>query len=118
MKNSTKKIVIPLYGSKTALGSLNYLDTLYGPIDNLEVMLVHISPALPSVLIDDTTKTKVKVIEGSESAVNDILKETRNDDSGMIILGRRGVSAIREFFMEYSVGKILHSPAGPAIWIV
>jgi len=57
MKSSTKKIVIPLYGSESALGSLDFLDTLYGPKQNLEVMLVHILPALPSVLIDDTTKT-------------------------------------------------------------
>lgn len=314
MENSTKKIVVPLDGSEAGLGALDYLDTLYGPIHNLEVMLIHILPALPSVLIDDTTKTidedfktivravdkkniqladrtltqaqkalcakvfdemrittyykkmviepsydicewaktvnadailmtrrgftnsnsfyyesiandlvcscvdcpvviaeggirskkalvfidnaenglraakhasymlagtgcritlfhpiwhlrrfvpsevldevfgleevwrekalrymepniekakntflqagfpdkqiKVKVIEGSENAANDILKETRNDDYGMIILGRLGVSAIREFFLESSVGKLLRSSAGPAIWIV
>ena len=35
MKNSTKKIVIPIDGSETALGSLEYLDTLYGPKHNL-----------------------------------------------------------------------------------
>jgi nucleotide-binding universal stress UspA family protein len=314
MKNSIKKIVIPIDGSGTASGSLDYLDTLYGPKHDLEIILLQILPALPSVLIDDTTKTidenfkikvraverkniqladrtlteakrtlcakgfdenrittylkkmdaepsydicewaktlkadailmnrrgrtnsiffnfgsitnglvascvdcpvaiaeggirskkalvffdnaengfravnhasfmlsgtgcqitlfhpiwhlrrfvpsevldeisgleevwreralrymepniekaketflqagfpekqiTVKVIEGSENAVNDILKETRNDDFGMIILGRRGVSAVREFFLEYSVGKILTSPTGTAIWVV
>jgi nucleotide-binding universal stress UspA family protein len=314
VKNSTKKIVIPLDGSESGLGSLDYLNTLYGPKHNLEVLLMHILPALPSVLMDDTTKTidedfkikvravdrkniqladrrlteakrtlcakgfdekritvyskkmdtepshgicewaqtmnadailltrrgrtksssfyfgslanglaascvncpvviaeggirskkalvffdsaengmraakhaaymladtgcrltlfhpiwhlrrfvpsevldevtgfentwkemalrymepniekakeiflqsgfsekhiDVKVVDGSENAANDILKETRNDDYGMIILGRHGVSAIREFFMEYSLSKILHSPAGSAIWIV
>jgi len=313
MKNSTKKIVIPFDGSGTASGSIDYLDTLYGPKHNLEIILIHILPALPSVLIDDTTKTidedfkikvravdrkniqladrtlteakrtlcakgfdekrittyykkmdtepsydicewaktvkadaillsrrgrtnsnpfyfgsitnglvascvdcpvaiaeggirskkalvffdnaengfravnhasfmlsgtgcqitlfhpiwhlrrfvpsevldeisgleevwreralrymepniqkakeifqqagfhekqiNVKVIEGSENAANDILKETRNDDFGMIILGRRGVSAVREFFLEYSVSKIMRSSAGIAIWI-
>lgn len=61
MENSTKKIVIPLDGSETGLGSLDYLDTLYGPKHNLEVLLIHILPALPSVLLDDTTKTMMNV---------------------------------------------------------
>ena len=60
----------------------------------------------------------LKVVDGSENAANDILMETRIDDFGMIIFGRHGVSAIREFFVENSAGKILCSQAGPAVWIV
>lgn len=66
MKHAIKKIVIPLNGSEAGLGTLDYLDSLYGPKHNLEVILLHVLPALPSVLIDDTTKTvdedfKIKV---------------------------------------------------------
>lgn len=74
MKNSTKKIVIPLDGSETALGSLDYLDTLYGPKHNLEVILIHILPTLPSVLIDDTTKTI-----DEDFKILDCLKSTKTE---------------------------------------
>ena len=47
---------------------------------------------------------------------NDLLQETRNDDFGMIFMGRRGVSAVREFFLEYSVSKIIQSSGGVAVW--
>jgi hypothetical protein len=45
---------------------LDYLDTLYGPKHNLEINLIQILLALPSVLIADTTNTidedfKIKV---------------------------------------------------------
>jgi hypothetical protein len=42
MNNSTKKIVIPIDGSETASGSLDYLVTLYSPKYNLEVILMYI----------------------------------------------------------------------------
>ena len=176
MKNSTKKIVIPIDGSETALDSLDYIDTVYGPEYNMEVYLIQILPALPSVLMDDTTKTidedfKIKarafnrkniqladrtltkakkilsakgfdgkrittyykkmeiepsydICEWAKTVKADAILMTRrgrtNSNSfyyGMIILGRRGVSAVREFFLEYSVSKIMRSSAGIAILI-
>jgi len=72
---------------------------------------INLSPGFSEKQID------VKVIEGSENAANDILKETRNDDCGMM-MGRRGVSSIREYFLEYPAIKISYPPIGSAIWIV
>lgn len=37
MKNSIKKIVVPIDGSESKWGLLDYLDTLYGPKSNLEM---------------------------------------------------------------------------------
>ena len=59
-----------------------------------------------------------KVEDGSRSAAYDILKEAQDNDYGTIVLGRRGVSALKEFFMGSVTSKILHNSFGLAVWIV
>jgi nucleotide-binding universal stress UspA family protein len=61
-----------------------------------------------------TTKT----VEGSRSAASDILKEARTSDCGTIILGRRGVSGVREFFLGSVTSKVIQGGGGLAVWIV
>lgn len=61
-----------------------------------------------------TTKT----VDGSRSAASDILKEARTSDCGTIILGRRGVSGVREFFLGSVTSKIIQGGGGLAVWIV
>ncbi|MGW8209328.1 MAG: universal stress protein, partial [Syntrophobacteria bacterium] len=40
-----------------------------------------------------------KVVDGSRSAASDILEEARNNEYGTIVMGRRGISGVQEFFM-------------------
>jgi len=61
---------------------------------------------------------ETKVIEGNRSAAENILREARNNGYGTIIAGRRGLSAVKEFFMGSVTSKILHNSIGLAIWIV
>lgn len=61
-----------------------------------------------------TTKT----VDGSRSAASDILKEARTSDCGTIILGRRGVSGIREFFLGSVSSKVIQGGGGLTVWIV
>jgi nucleotide-binding universal stress UspA family protein len=53
MEKITKKIVIPVDGSKNALRSFDYLEKLYGPKHNLDVGLLYIVPSLPPLLGDE-----------------------------------------------------------------
>jgi nucleotide-binding universal stress UspA family protein len=66
----------------------------------------------------DSKQMNTKVVNGSRSAAYDILKEAHDNDYGTIVLGRRGVSALKEFIMGSVTSKILHNSAGFAIWIV
>ncbi len=59
-----------------------------------------------------------KVTEGSRSAADDILKEAQDNDFGTIVLGRRGLSAVQEFFMGSVTNSVLNQATGLAIWIV
>lgn len=59
-----------------------------------------------------------KVTEGSRSAADDILKEARDNDYGTIVMGRRGLSAVKEFFMGSVTTSVLNRSTSLAIWIV
>jgi len=59
-----------------------------------------------------------KVIDGSRSAADDILKEAHKNDFGTIVLGRRGLSKIKEIFMGSVTSKVLINSSGLTVWIV
>jgi nucleotide-binding universal stress UspA family protein len=59
-----------------------------------------------------------KVVDGSRSAANDILEEARNNQYGTIVMGRRGISGVQEFFMGSVSSKVLQNASGMAVWIV
>lgn len=59
-----------------------------------------------------------KVVDGSRSPANDILEEARGNGYGTIIMGRRGISAVQEFFMGSVTSKVLQNCIGMAAWIV
>ena len=64
------------------------------------------------------TQIATKVVDGSRSAATDILDEARSDGYGTIVLGRRGLSGVKEFFMGSVTSKVLQNSAGLAVWIV
>ena len=59
-----------------------------------------------------------KIVDGSRSAASDILEEARSKGYGTIVLGRRGLSGVKEFFMGSVTSKVLQDSAGLAVWIV
>jgi nucleotide-binding universal stress UspA family protein len=66
----------------------------------------------------DSKQINTKVVNGSRSAAYDILKEANDNDYGTIVLGRRGVSVLKEFIMGSVTSKILHNSVGFAVWVV
>ena len=61
---------------------------------------------------------KTKVVDGTRDAASDILKEAKSNDYGTVVLGRRGHSGVKEFFMGSVTSKVLQDCAGMAVWIV
>jgi len=64
------------------------------------------------------SRISTKIMSGSRSAANDILEEARKNGYGTIVMGRRGLSGVREFFMGSVSSKVLRSSTGMATWIV
>jgi nucleotide-binding universal stress UspA family protein len=59
-----------------------------------------------------------RIVNGSRSPSDDILKEARSKGYGTIVLGRRGLSGLKAFVFGSVTKKILHQSAGLSIWIV
>ena len=51
-----KMIVVPIDGSENSLRSLAYTNLMFGPKHNLKVIVFHVLPSLPSVLIEESRK--------------------------------------------------------------
>ena len=54
----------------------------------------------------------------SGTRAGDILKEAKEGNYGTIVMGRRGLSKVHEFFLGRVTTKVLHRAAGFALWIV
>jgi len=61
---------------------------------------------------------KTKVVDGTRDAASDILKEAKSNNYGTLVLGRRGHSGVKEFFMGSVTRKVLQDCAGMAVWLV
>jgi len=59
-----------------------------------------------------------KSILHSTSRAGDILKEAKEGGYGTIVMGRRGLSKVREFLMGRVTSKVLSRAEGFAVWIV
>jgi nucleotide-binding universal stress UspA family protein len=59
-----------------------------------------------------------KIVDGSRSAASDILEEALNNEYGTIVMGRRGISGVQEFFMGSVSSKVLQNSTAMAVWIV
>jgi len=62
-------------------------------------------------------QVKTRVVDGTRDAARDILKEARSGGYGTLVLGRRGHSGVKEFFMGSVTSKILQDCVGMAVWI-
>jgi len=60
----------------------------------------------------------IKIIDGSRSVADDILKAAKADNFGTIILGRRGVSKVKEFFIGSVTRKVIQHAVGFTVWVV
>ena len=58
-----------------------------------------------------------KIIDGSRSAADDILKAARKYDCGTIVCGRRGLSGVKDLIMGSVSRKILEDLSETAVWI-
>jgi nucleotide-binding universal stress UspA family protein len=59
-----------------------------------------------------------RVVKGTRSVDQDILKSAHKGEFGTIVMGRRGLTGMQEFFMGSVSRKVLRQAAGMAVWIV
>jgi nucleotide-binding universal stress UspA family protein len=83
-----KKIVIGVDGSENALKALDYLGLMYGAKPSLEIVLLHVLPALPQILVADANRqTKLRLLNVEKESIQmgeEILKKAKG------ILSKKG----------------------------
>ena len=57
-KKMGKRVVVPIDGSENALVSLDYINRIFGPRHSLRLSLVYLLPKLPSILVEESSKSR------------------------------------------------------------
>ena len=66
----------------------------------------------------DVSRIKTKIVQGVYSRALAIYGEAREEGYGTIVMGRRGLSRVEEFFMGRVSNKVLQMAGEMAVWIV
>ena len=102
-------------------------DELFPPKDEaewLETMKREIDPAMEEAkdrMINagfTSSRVTTKIISGKRSRAKALVEEAKDGGYGTIVMGRRGLSAVQEFFMGRVTTKVLHMADNMAVWIV
>lgn len=59
-----------------------------------------------------------KIVKGAQSRAGTIIDEARQKDYGTIVIGRRGHSKVRDFFMGRVSNKIIQTIRNRAVWVI
>jgi nucleotide-binding universal stress UspA family protein len=66
----------------------------------------------------DQKKVTGKVVTGAESRAAEIVREAEAGNFGTIVIGRRGLSRVQDFFMGRVSYKVIHSGRDFTVWVV
>ena len=61
---------------------------------------------------------KTKLITGVASRAGAIVEEAKKGSYGTIVVGRRGLSKVEEFFMGRVSNKVIHLAKEMAVWVI
>ena len=59
-----------------------------------------------------------KIITGAHSRAGAIVQEAKQGGYGTIVVGRTGLSKVRDFFMGRVSNKVVHLAKENAVWVV
>lgn len=141
-KVSTHRILVALDGSENALGAVDHLAFILQSCGHpeIEVLLLTVWPGFfttsreeykagAALFLKEAEKmilgaglspsqVKRKMVLKNADIGKAILLEAQKGNYGTIILGRRGISKAKEFFIGSVSNKILQQAADKAVWIV
>ena len=66
----------------------------------------------------DPNRVKTKLVRGVSSRAGGIVEEAKLGGYGSIVVGRRGLSRVEDFFMGRVSNKVVHLAKDMAVWVV
>jgi nucleotide-binding universal stress UspA family protein len=91
-----------------------YLDKTY---DEMQAAFETAKNRLAEAGVDES-KIRARIIPSASSRSECIVSEARNGGYGTIVVGRRGLSKVMEFFMGRVSNKVLYLGKEMAVWVV
>ena len=90
-------------------------------IENAEIAIAPRIEEARNVLLQsgfNENRIATKIITGVQSRAAAIVKEARQENYDTIVLGRRGLSQIRTFFIGRVTNKVIHLARERTVWVV
>ncbi len=112
-----KLIVVPIDGSENSLRSLNYVNLMFGPKQNLKVTVQKAKEMLLEAGLREGQIT-TKLVDGSRSAAAEILEEMKSSKAGFLFIGLHGYSNVADFAMGSVTRKVLTQAEDLAVCMV
>ena len=66
----------------------------------------------------DENQLTTKIVNYADSRAGAIVEEAGNGGYGTIVMGRRGLTNVKDFFMGRVSNKVIHLAKGLAVWVV
>jgi nucleotide-binding universal stress UspA family protein len=136
---SAEKILVALDGSDHSMKIIQYLSlALEG--SKSQVTLIHVIRGEEQAYIEEAERSikgvfdhakkvlgksglgpdqiETRIMTGAESRAGAIFEEAKAHDYGTVVVGRRGLSKVQEFFMGRVSNKVVQLARGMAVWVV
>ncbi len=143
-KPVNKKVLVAVDGSPCATKAVQFVADMLGPLGNHQVKLVYVvrggnasdADALAANGIHETgpifkpavniltaagfppENISTKTITGVLSRAGAIVDKAEKGGWGTIVVGRRGLSSVSDFFMGRVSNKVVHAGRKDTVWIV
>jgi nucleotide-binding universal stress UspA family protein len=133
------KVLLAFDGSENGMRMVDFVGQTLGK-SGLESLLLHVvrssdrgyiqeAEAMMSQAFGQATsrliqsgfpegQLKIRIITGARSRAETIVKTAREEGYGTVVVGRRGLSRVTEFFMGRVSNKVVQLAKGQAVWVV
>jgi len=134
-----KNVLVAVDGSENSLKAVDFVGWLMKGCQG-EVSLLHVIRSKDKTVVEEaearikafyekakerlinkgiaSTSLSTQVIYGVDSRSMAIIQVARKEDFGTIVVGRRGLSAVREFFIGRVSNRVVQLAKGLSVWIV
>ena len=115
---------VELFHVIRGVGTLNPMSPDYIPAEILtliqEEVMRKIEQLKTKLIKAGFAEDKVagKILNGAESRAEEIVREAESGNFGTIVIGRRGLSRVQDFFMGRVSYKVIHSGRDFTVWVV
>ncbi len=124
LNNTDSEIMICHVIRSIGIDKMALSETPFPEFDWTELCVRKIEPAIEDVkrkLVSaglDSAKIYGKILTEKPSRAGGIIAEAKAGGFGTIVLGRRGLSSVEDFFMGRVSRKVLHMAKKMAVWVV